>query len=50
MGSNDVFMGGRAEVNGPGYGFNITPTRNNKATCDNEVTGAAKGFSNVPCG
>lgn len=49
-GTGNVFTGNIAEVNGPGFGFNFTPVRNNRATCDNKVTGAAKGFSNVPCG
>jgi nitrous oxidase accessory protein NosD len=49
-GTNNIFKANIAEVNGPGYGFNLAPVRNNKADCDNKVTGAAKGFGNVPCG
>lgn len=49
-GTNNLFKGNTAEVNGPGYGFSFTPVRANKATCDNKVTGAAKGFGNITCG
>ncbi|MBB5870820.1 hypothetical protein F4553_004199 [Allocatelliglobosispora scoriae] len=49
-GTNNVFKGNTAEVNGPGYGFNFVPVRNNTANCDNKVIGAAKGFSNKACG
>ncbi|WP_432830008.1 right-handed parallel beta-helix repeat-containing protein [Dactylosporangium sp. CA-092794] len=48
-GSNNVFKGNTAEVNGPGYGFNFTPVNGNKADCDNKVTAADKGFGNIPC-
>jgi hypothetical protein len=48
-GHDNVFRGNTAEVNGPGYGFNLTPLGTNVVTCDNTVTGAAKGFANAPC-
>jgi Right handed beta helix region len=48
-GSDNLFKGNTAEVNGPGYGFAFTPTAGNRASCDNKVTGAAKGFANVSC-
>jgi hypothetical protein len=49
-GTDNLFRRNTAEVNGPGYGFHFAPALANKLTCDNKVTGAAKGMSNVPCG
>ncbi|QMU74550.1 hypothetical protein GXW83_00880 [Streptacidiphilus sp. PB12-B1b] len=48
-GTDNTFSGNTAIVNGPGYGFHLTPVLGNKVTCDNKVQGAAKGLSNVPC-
>ncbi|MFC7482614.1 hypothetical protein ACFQX7_24980 [Luedemannella flava] len=49
-GTGNVFSANTAQVNGPGYGFAFTPVNGNKVSCDNKVTGAAKGFANVKCG
>ena len=50
-GNSNLFRSNVATVNGPGYGFwvqnGITGT---KFLCANTVSGAAKGFANVPCG
>ena len=48
-GTDNVFSGNTAEVNGPGYGFYIhdPDTTNNRVECDNEVDGAESGFSNL---
>jgi len=48
-GSGNVFTANVAEVNGPGWGFHFAPVNDNKVTCDNRVTGAAKGLANVDC-
>jgi hypothetical protein len=48
-GRDNVFKGNIAEVHGPGYGFAFTPTAGNRASCDNKVTGAAKGLANISC-
>ncbi|MFK0159877.1 nitrous oxide reductase family maturation protein NosD [Streptomyces sp. NPDC090493] len=48
-GTGNVFQGNTAQVDGPGYGFHFAPVENNKVTCDNKVTDAAKGLANVAC-
>jgi hypothetical protein len=48
-GSGNVFESNVAEVNGPGFGFSLTPVNGNVVRCDNRVTGALKGFANVAC-
>jgi hypothetical protein len=48
-GRGNVFRGNTAEVNGPGFGFRLTPVNDNRVGCDNKVTGAAEGFANVDC-
>jgi hypothetical protein len=48
-GANNLFKANNAAVNGPGWGFHFTPVDGNRVTCDNKVTGAAKGFANVAC-
>ncbi|MDR7280627.1 right-handed parallel beta-helix repeat-containing protein [Catenuloplanes atrovinosus] len=48
-GRGNVFTRNVANVNGPGYGFNLTPVEDNRVACDNEVTGATKGISNTRC-
>ncbi|MHA6761802.1 right-handed parallel beta-helix repeat-containing protein [Streptacidiphilus sp. PAMC 29251] len=48
-GTGNTFKGNTADVNGPGYGFHLTPVLGNRITCDNKVQGAGKGLSNVPC-
>jgi hypothetical protein len=49
-GARNQFRGNRATVNGPGYGFALTPVAGNTVACDNSATGAAQGLANVPCG
>jgi hypothetical protein len=49
-GTNNSFKANTAEVNGPGWGFHFAPANANKVSCDNKVTGAAKGLANVDCG
>jgi len=48
-GTGNVFRGNTAEVNGPGFGFSLTPVNDNKVSCDNKVSGAAEGFANIDC-
>jgi len=48
-GTDNVFTQNTAAVDGPGYGFSLTPVLGNKVRCDNTVTGAAEGTSNVTC-
>jgi hypothetical protein len=48
-GTGNTFKDNTADVNGPGFGFHLTPVLGNKVTCDNKVKGAARGLSNVPC-
>ncbi|MFE4173420.1 nitrous oxide reductase family maturation protein NosD [Streptomyces sp. NPDC056909] len=47
-GTGNTFKGNVAQVDGPGFGFNLT-SDGNKVTCDNKVTGAAEGLANVDC-
>lgn len=48
-GTDNTFRGNVADVNGPGFGFSLTPVRGNVVTCDNTASGAAEGLSNVSC-
>lgn len=49
-GNDNVFSGNVAEVNGPGYGFEIDgATSGNVVKCDNEAIGADRGLANVNC-
>ena len=48
-GTDNVFRGNTAQVNGPGYGFALKPEAGNTVSCDNTATGAASGLSNEPC-
>ena len=48
-GTDNVFRGNTAQVNGPGYGFALKPARGNTVSCDNTATGAESGLSNEPC-
>lgn len=48
-GTDNVFEDNTAVVNGPGYGFHLTPVLNNRVACDNKQQGATLGLSNVPC-
>ena len=48
-GTRNVFRDNTANVNGPGFGFSLTPVRDNVVACDNQVSSAGEGFSNVTC-
>lgn len=48
-GTGNTFAGNVAAVNGPGFGFSLTPVAGNTVGCDNRVSGAAKGAANTPC-
>jgi hypothetical protein len=48
-GTDNVFRNNTANVNGPGFGFSLTPVRDNIVTCDNTVADAGEGFANVDC-
>lgn len=48
-GEGNVFRGNTAKVNGPGFGFSLTPEQDNVVACSNTVTGAKEGYSNVSC-
>lgn len=48
-GDNNTFLNNRATVNGPGFGFHLTPPLSNVVECNNAVTGAARGSSSITC-
>lgn len=48
-GAGNVFRDNVATVNGPGFGFSLTPVRDNVVECSNTVSAAAEGFANVDC-
>jgi hypothetical protein len=48
-GTDNTFRGNSAAVNGSGFGFSLTPVRDNVVTCTNTVSAAAEGFSNIDC-
>jgi hypothetical protein len=49
-GNDNVFRRNRAEVLGPGYGFNIhSKSTGTVIGCDNVVIGAALGLANIDC-
>jgi hypothetical protein len=48
-GDHNLFRGNVAAVNGPGYGFSLTPAEHNVVTCDNTAIHAGQGLSNVTC-
>lgn len=48
-GTRNVFRGNTANVNGPGFGFSLTPARDNVVTCDNQASAAGEGLTNVTC-
>ncbi|MDQ6794890.1 MAG: right-handed parallel beta-helix repeat-containing protein [Chloroflexota bacterium] len=47
-GHRNRFTANHAQVDGSGYGFRLQGS-DNIVTCDNVVTGAASGMTNVPC-
>lgn len=48
-GTGNVFRNNTAEVNGPGFGYALTPVRGNVVECSNKATQAGKGLTNEPC-
>lgn len=48
-GTRNVFRNNTAEVNGPGYGYSLTPVRDNVVDCSNKASQAGKGLANEPC-
>ncbi len=49
-GIGNVFIGNRAQVNGPGYGIYVQNERlQTMVACNNVVTAAGSGFSTVAC-
>jgi hypothetical protein len=49
-GIGNIFRGNDARVNGPGYGFFVQNKRlQTVVACDNEVSGAGRGFSTIAC-
>lgn len=48
-GTNNIFRNNTANVNGPGFGFAFRPSLNNVVECNNKVSGAASGLSNISC-
>ncbi len=48
-GTDNVFRNNTAALNGPGYGYSLTPERANVVECNNTATGAAEGLTNVDC-
>ncbi|WP_236683824.1 right-handed parallel beta-helix repeat-containing protein [Demequina flava] len=48
-GTDNTFTDNIAVVDGPGYGFSLTPVLDNVVTCSNTVDSAEEGFSNVDC-
>lgn len=48
-GTGNRFSGNVAQVNGPGFGFALTPERGNTVDCDNVAEGAESGLANVEC-
>jgi hypothetical protein len=48
-GTSNVFRSNTAVVNGPGFGYSLTPVRGNIVECSNQASAAEKGLSNAPC-
>jgi len=48
-GKGNVFRDNVATVNGPGFGFSLTPEQDNVVECSNTVSKAKEGYANVPC-
>ena len=48
-GTKNVFKNNIADVNGPGFGYSLTPVRENVVECNNTASNAAEGLSNEPC-
>ena len=48
-GTGNTFRNNSATVNGGGFGFSLTPVRDNVVECSNAVSAAGEGYSNVDC-
>ena len=48
-GTDNVFRNNTADVNGPGFGFSLTPARDNVVECSNKASNAGEGISNETC-
>ena len=48
-GTGNVFDANIADVQGPGYGFELRPVNDNRVTCSNVAIGAGKGLTNTTC-
>jgi hypothetical protein len=48
-GTGNVFRDNEAAVDGPGFGYSLTPELDNIVECSNSATGAAEGTTNVEC-
>lgn len=48
-GTQNVFSNNVAAVNGPGFGFSLTPERDNVVACSNTASNAGEGLTNVSC-
>lgn len=48
-GTDNLFKGNIADVNGSGFGINVTPALDNVVACDNQANGAAAGLTNTDC-
>jgi hypothetical protein len=49
-GIGNLFRANHVQVNGPGHGFFVpNDSLQTVAACDNEVSGAALGFSTIAC-
>ncbi len=48
-GTGNTFTNNSATVNGDGFGFSLTPARDNVVECSNAVSAAREGYSNVDC-
>ena len=48
-GTNNVFRDNIAHVNGPGFGYSLTPVRGNVVDCTNQASQAGEGLSNETC-
>lgn len=48
-GTRNVFRANVATVDGPGFGYSLTPVLDNVVRCDNTAVGAGEGLSTAPC-
>lgn len=48
-GTGNVFSNNTAAVRGPGFGYSLTPVRDNIVECSNKASQAAEGLSNEEC-